>query len=430
MRSSVWRSGVDSILRIIVFLLVLSPLGGSEVQQREPAQLVRRFTRPIEFDFVDWTIGSVQAKMEQLSLGSSGYLLEDSRRALVLDYLELTGRAAQLNAQLDAVFSDPSIPDVEAAPVLAELALVRERQDELQPTAEAILQEQVAVVLDDLGLNLGGFAFPPVAFQFSRTPLAVIVSPRHVIRQDANIMVQPGLLIDERVDLEAQLEDALDVSALVVPVGGLGSYPTMIQQNSSLVWVVEVVVHEWVHNYLSLRPLGLKYNVSSELRTINETVANILGREIGRLVLERYYLESLPASSPAVQQDLEATGDQEPPAFDFRAEMRETRVTVDELLAQGRVEQAERYMEERRQTFVENGYRIRRLNQAYFAFFGAYADEPGGAAGEDPVAAAVREFWRRIGTPAVFLRRVAWIDDFDELRALLERTPPVTQETR
>ena len=47
-------------------------------------------------------------------------------------------------------------------------------------------------------------------------------------------------------------------------------------------------------------------------------------------------------------------------------------------------------MEQRRQLFVENGYYIRKLNQAYFAFYGAYADVPGGAAGEDPVGPAVR----------------------------------------
>ena len=43
-------------------------------------------------------------------------------------------------------------------------------------------------------------------------------------------------------------------------------------------------------------------------------------------------------------------------------------------------------MEARREIFWQNGYAIRKLNQAYFAFYGAYADIPGGPAGEDPVA--------------------------------------------
>ena len=46
---------------------------------------------------------------------------------------------------------------------------------------------------------------------------------------------------------------------------------------------------------------------------------------------------------------------------------------------------------QRRRVFWDQGYHIRKLNQAYFAFYGAYADSPGGgAAGADPVGAAVR----------------------------------------
>jgi hypothetical protein len=94
-------------------------------------------------------------------------------------------------------------------------------------------------------------------------------------------------------------------------------------------------------------------------------------------------------------------------------------VRVDALLAEGRADDAEAYMAERRQIFFDHGYPIRRLNQAYFAFYGAYADEPGGAAGEDPVGAAVRELWTRIGSPAGFLRRISWMNDFEDLQRAL-----------
>jgi len=58
---------------------------------------------------------------------------------------------------------------------------------------------------------------------------------------------------------------------------------------------------------------------------------------------------------------------------------------------EGEITKAENYMELRRQIFVEHGYLIRKLNQAYFAFYGAYAENPVSAAGEDPVGPAVRE---------------------------------------
>jgi hypothetical protein len=71
--------------------------------------------------------------------------------------------------------------------------------------------------------------------------------------------------------------------------------------------------------------------------------------------------------------------------------MNETRVTVDELLAAGQVEEAEAYMEERRLFFYENGIVLRRINQAFFAFYGGYQAGGGmaGAGGADPIGPAV-----------------------------------------
>jgi len=103
--------------------------------------------------------------------------------------------------------------------------------------------------------------------------------------------------------------------------------------------------------------------------------------------------------------------------------MRETRLRVDALLAEGKIEEAERYMEARRLVFWEHGYHIRRLNQAYFAFHGAYADEPGGPAGDDPVGEAVRQLWARIASPAEFLRLVSRVRSFEELQGLLISLP-------
>jgi hypothetical protein len=73
-------------------------------------------------------------------------------------------------------------------------------------------------------------------------------------------------------------------------------------------------------------------------------------------------------------------------------------------------------MEQRRIFFWENGYHIRKLNQAYFAFHGAYADEPGGAAGEDPVGAAVRALRAQSPSLAAFLNRISWMTSFEQLQ--------------
>ena len=55
------------------------------------------------------------------------------------------------------------------------------------------------------------------------------------------------------------MEGGLDVSALVVAVGGIGIYPTMVMSTTDLPWLIEMVAHEWIHNYLTLCPLGVNY---------------------------------------------------------------------------------------------------------------------------------------------------------------------------
>jgi len=149
---------------------------------------------------------------------------------------------------------------------------------------------------------------------------------------------------------------------------------------------------------------------------MNETVASIAGKELGRAVVAQYYPEFLPPEPQPQASTEETTPAQTPPVFDFGAEMRETRVTVDRLLSEGKVEQAETYMELRRRSLWENGYHIRKLNQAYFAFYGAYADQPGGAAGEDPVGAAVRLLRSQSTSLADFINRMSWMWNYEQLQ--------------
>jgi hypothetical protein len=414
---SVWRS-----LRIALWLGVLALLAAqSTAAAREPLEQIRRHTRAEEFDFASWTIDAVLRKLGAVGLGAASYLREADRSAAAIEFAGLVGRAAQLERSILEVYADPTSAEAaaRAAPLEAELAAIQGRQTELQPLVETALEGQVAAVLADLGLSAGGMPVPPVSFHFTRLPLALIVSPREVIREDANIQMDAELPLEAQISLERRVEGSLDVSALVVPVGGIGVYPTMVQESSSLAWVAEVVAHEWTHNYLTLRPLGWAYEAGPEQRTMNETAASLVGTAVGLRVLECFYPDLVP---PAAAPGSAAPPLAEPaaPIFDFRAEMHQTRVQVDALLSEGRIDEAESFMESRRQMFWQNGFPIRRLNQAYFAFHGAYADEPGGAAGDDPVGQAVRELWRRSASPAEFLRRISWMTDFEDLQAALE----------
>jgi hypothetical protein len=98
----------------------------------------------------------------------------------------------------------------------------------------------------------------------------------------------------------------------------------------------------------------------------------------------------------------------------FNERMRAIRQRVDELLAQGAVTGAETYMEEQRELLVADGYRIRKLNQAYFAFYGNYAEGP---AATTDVPDAVRAIRAQSGSVAEFLGRVGQVTSLEELRS-------------
>jgi len=377
----------------------------------------RAFTRSIEFDYVSWTLDALGIKTDQIALGTIDYLSLDNQHQVVSDYLDLVAQIQRSEAQLNDIYADPKVSDPQSASTSLrdQLQALYKRRGLLQPVAEAVVQEQVSEVAASLGLTLGGQPVPPVLFHSTPLPLALIISPREKIRQEADISLLPDLSVDQQATLEERVDKALNVSSLVVPVGGVGLYPTMVQQTTNLNWLFEVVAHEWTHNFLTLRPLGISYMNSSQLRTMNETTASISGKEIGQAVIERYYPELVPP--PPAPGDANASVQQPAaPVFDFNAEMRTTRVNVDKMLAEGKIDQAEQYMEARRVFFWDNGYHIRKLNQAYFAFYGAYADQPGGAAGEDPVGAAVRALRGESPDLATFLNRISWMWSFKQLQ--------------
>jgi hypothetical protein len=410
-----------------IIILAILLLGAGGPSSNDLTSRVRAFTRDKEFNFVEWTIDALGIKLNQLAVGSENYLTADQRHQLVTDYLELVYQMLVNDSKLQDIYSDPKIEEPEAASsrLRQELSGMRARRAQVAPVAEAILQEQVSEVASELNLTLGGQPIPPVMFHSTPLPWALIVSPRETIDLESDINLTPELTIDQQVKLEEKVDQTLDVSSLVVGIGGIGLYPTMVDETFNLTWLSEVVGHEWVHNFLTLRPLGLNYMSSPELRTMNETAASIAGKEIGQAVIEKYYPELLPkpelVQSTQPPKSQSPAQEEQPPAFDFYQEMHQTRVEVDRLLAEGKVDDAEQYMEQRRAVFWENGYHIRKLNQAWFAFNGAYADQPGGgAAGEDPVGAAVRALRAQSASLTDFLKQISWMSSFDQLQRAVE----------
>lgn len=406
----------------VFFILCSVLIAGSAVSGADVVESVRAYTRNQEFDYASWTLEALGSKLSYAALQSEKLLDQQKTLEIIESYIQQVQKVQQLNATLEVIYADPNTKDPQSAtePLKVELTREQARLDALAPVAEEILQAQLSQILAELGFGLAGQVFPPVLYQVTQLPLSLVVSPRTEIKRLADISLEAGLNTIEKEALEQQVFDALDYSALVVPVGGIGAYPTMVMQTADLVWLTEVIAHEWTHNYLTLRPLGINYNTSPDLRTINETTASLAGKELSRMWLERFYPTLLPEPEQETPAPSVPVPGDEQLAFDFRVEMRETRITVDEMLANAEVEQAEAYMEARRQFFWENGYLIRKLNQAYFAFYGAYNDEPGGgAAGTDPIGPAVTALRAQKSSLKSFLWEISWVTSFEGVQGLL-----------
>jgi len=404
-------------------LIISMVLGRSDIPTGNKIERIRSFTRNTEFDYVEWTLNAMNAKLNQSSLDLVKFMDTPQSRAVVFDYINQVSIVLQLKNQIEMIYADPSVQDPSFASALYrdELIVEENKLENLSMIAEAILQNQVNVIISRMGLSAFGQSLPPIAYLVSELPLNLVTSPRYEIKRIVDVSLQPGMTAEEKEMLESSIFDSLDISALVVPVGGIGAYPTMVMQTTNLNWLVDVIAHEWMHNYLTFRPLGINYETSPELTTINETTASIAGKEIGLEVLKTYYPELVPQQINVEIQDSDNSVTPEPGAFDFRAEMRITRVTVDEMLAQGRITEAETYMEERRQFFWENGYLIRKLNQAYFVFYGAYNDEPGGGpSGNDPVGPLVQELRNNSSSLKEFITLISMVNSYDELVSLAQ----------
>lgn len=370
--------------------------------------------REWKFDLLRYEIEALSGKIDDFFRRYGARLDETEQRRLVEQYQQRAQIIHGLQDEVGRRFADPAVADPAAATAAlrAQIDYLAALQTEIRPLAERILERQSARVIEEMGITDAGLIWPPVRFDFSALPNYLIVSPRDRIEVEAGIYLHPDLDLPQIEAIEADIARETGKSTLIEGLGGLGAWPTLVLDQASLAWILETIAHEWVHNYLAFHTLGWRMNDSGQMNTINETVASIAGDEIGQKVAHDFY--DIPYPPPPV------AGDQPPPPpdpdrIDFNAEMRRTRLHVDELLAAGKVEEAEAYMEERRQFFVRHGYPLRRLNQAYFAFHGSYAT---GAASTDPIGPKLQELRRLTPDLATFLtvvRGIARPSDLDQL---------------
>ncbi|MFC2042277.1 hypothetical protein ACFLTV_02095 [Chloroflexota bacterium] len=375
---------------------------------------LRAITKPHLFSIVKWEFGALLEEAGKAV--SSGPIKVDDEASTVAGYFSAVGEIKKLKSEIGAINAGGKLGDVAA--LETELNELQGQNTNLAETVERILEKQVREALSQQGVFNPLYKylrfkipFPPLNFRLEGPPRLLVVSPRDKIESMREITLQQNINLEQIESIEDRM-DKLGISPLVVALGGFaGTYPSFVTHEADLRFVLDAVAEEWLHQYLAFKPLGFRYLLDLtgiardyEIATMNETVASMAGKEIGTAVYDKYYAQNA---------ETEAQAKTEKSGFDFDREMSDIRRAVDVYLAKGEIEQAEKFMEEKRQYLAANGYHIRKLNQAYFAFHGTYADRP---ASISPIGAELRELRRKSASLQEFLETTASMSSRQDLK--------------
>jgi len=367
---------------------------------------------PYKWGIVSWEMKNFMGKWLHLlgrAMPWSENMSEEEEIARVRQYFE---RADEIN-QLEEVLYSQTASDREESGARQLIKELQSLQDRDKARVEERIESLVSKVLVQEGFGGPfGLLWPPVDMELVLPPTVLVTSPRDAIKRQGNVTLRPDVSLDQREALEHEILKSRGLSALVVDIGGIATYPSIVPPNGGLRHALSTAVHEWLHQYWFFRPLGMNYGRDSDTTSLNESAANLAGREIGDKVYEIITGKTL--TKPVILSDgqlQEVVKILE--IFDFRGEMQTTRLEVEELLALGEIETAERIMEERRLLFLDNGYYIRKLNQAYFAFHGAYAQS---AASVSTVDEELEAFRAAVSSPGQFVRDLAKFSSYQEFK--------------
>jgi hypothetical protein len=332
---------------------------------------------PNDFNSPGFVIRHAWLKFAYLGDPFRRELSEQEKDTRVARYFELNSDIAGLEREA----GDPA----NAAPMVAaderRLAALRDERAAIENSVAVILEGRLTKVIREAGLTRrfgADVVWPPANIAFQDPPEVLVTSPRSTIRIESESLLQGDLSIEKVQSVERKAESDGTTSAAVIEISGIAMYPAIIPRSGDYEGTMEDIAHEWMHHYLYFTPLGRRYFESGALRTLNETVANIVGRELGDRLAKEYPLPKQAAPSPAPSPAPTPAA----PKVDFNQTMHDLRLRVDALLAQGKIDAAERDMAQTRQFLADNGYYLRVINQAFFAFQGSYADTP---ASSDPI---------------------------------------------
>ena len=379
---------------------------------------VNKLVLEYRFDVTGWEFKNIFDKWlykAQLGLDSSS-LSRHERLKIVDDYMALNFEERRLIPaskssyyETDELASEKLVND-------ERLDYIRLEQLSIRHVVEDVLEDEVGNVLSEqelpIRIPLVNISFPPVDFRLDEMPHILITSPRDEINRKESILLEPSLSRLDMQDIENEIFATQNLSALVENVGGLSTYPALISNSHNLRFILNTAAHEWLHQFFFFHPIGQNFSSSADMAILNETAANLIGSEVGALAMDEILLILPSIGNHHVNTRKEVHDNNQ---FNFREEMRETRLQVDQLLESGDIQGAERYMEERRLFMADNGVYIRKLNQAYFAFHGRYGDSPSSASS---IADELKEVRKLMPSLKSFVNAISAVSSYQEFKDL------------
>lgn len=339
---------------------------------------------------------------------------EAARKADLDRYLKLVEELRAARRELEQVSAAAPRTEREVAAKQADVERLVKERDRLRNSVEEYLESLLSGVVDRQGLGSGFLMWPPVDFRLDQPPRVLITSPRDRIEREDTVLIRPEISVADMERIEDGLTGQHDLSALVEATGGLATYPTVIPSSYDLLPLLEVAAHEWLHSYLFFHSLGQHYGDNGDMTRLNETLADMTGRELGGMVYEQVTGKSAPRIEP--RRDQSGTPPATPGEFDFFSFMRETRQHTDELLKAADISGAEAYMEARRTELNGHGYAVRKINQAYFAFHGSYGESPSSVS---PIAKEIYELRMLSGGPGEVVQAMRGVSTYEQFKAVL-----------
>ena len=156
---------------------------------------------------------------------------------------EITDHYIALSNHINDLIS--SINDANRTTVQAQIDTLQQQQNSITGTVENIIKRQTAQVLKEMGIYepwykyiKWKFTFPPPEFKLQTPPQLLVISPREKIERQKDVLLAENLSAADATSIEDNV-DKLNVSALVVGLGGIATYPDIVASDSDFQYIIQ-----------------------------------------------------------------------------------------------------------------------------------------------------------------------------------------------